>query len=63
MIKLKGHESFIPREGWITKGILAVEKDPFVFRKNNGTDELGVGTNMAKSIRSEERRVGKECRL
>ena len=49
--RLKGHESFILREGWLTKGIQAVEKDSGVFSKNAGADALGVGTNMAKSIR------------
>lgn len=49
--KLKGHESFIIREGWITKGLRAVSADPKVFSDNSGADALGVGTNMAKSIR------------
>jgi len=49
--RLKGHESFILREGWLTKGMMAVEEDAKVFSKNSGADALGVGTNMAKSIR------------
>ena len=49
--RLKGHESFIPREGWITKGIIAVKEDPKLFGTASGADALGVGTNMAKSIR------------
>ncbi len=49
--RLKGHESFIPREGWITKGIFAVKEDPKLFGTASGADALGVGTNMAKSIR------------
>ena len=49
--RLKGHESFVPRDGWITKGINAVFKDPMLYRVNSGADALGVGTNMAKSIR------------
>ncbi len=49
--RLKGHESFILREGWLTKGICAVKKDNSVFSENFGADELGVGTNMAKAIR------------
>lgn len=49
--RLKGHESFYLREGWLTKGLRAVSEDPHVFFKNSGADELGVGTNMAKSIR------------
>lgn len=56
--RLKGHESFILREGWLTKGIQAVEKDSGVFSKNSGTDVLGVGTNMAKAIRYWMRTAG-----
>lgn len=49
--KLKGHETFILREGWLTKGLQAVADDPMVFAENHGADALGVGTNMAKAIR------------
>ena len=49
--KLKGHESFILRDGWLTKGLRAVEENPKVFSNNSGADALGVGTNMAKAIR------------
>ena len=49
--RLKGHESFIPREGWLTKGLNAVNRDPAVFADNYAADKMGVGTNMAKSIR------------
>lgn len=49
--KLKGHESFILRDGWLTKGLRAVENDSRVFSNNYGADALGVGTNMAKAIR------------
>lgn len=50
-IRLKGHESFILREGWLAKGLEAVGKDARVFSVNSGADALGVGTNMAKAIR------------
>lgn len=56
--RLKGHESFILRDGWLTKGIQAVEKDNMVFSKNSGADALGVGTNMAKAIRYWMRTAG-----
>lgn len=39
------------RDGWLTKGILAVKENPKVFFENAGADALGVGTNMAKAIR------------
>lgn len=50
-IRLKGHETFMLRDGWLTKGILAVKENPKVFFENAGADALGVGTNMAKAIR------------
>lgn len=49
--KLKGHETFCIREGWLSKGIKAVSDDPKVFTNMYGADALGVGSNMAKAIR------------
>lgn len=51
-IKLKGHEKFPLREGWMSKGLFAgKEKGTHVFLESQGPDVLGVGTNMVKSIR------------
>lgn len=50
-IRLKGHESFMLRDGWLHKGIVAVEKNPNIFSEYMGADALGVGSNMAKAIR------------
>ena len=50
-MKIKGHEKFILREGWLTKGIRGVSEDAHLFSGNDGADKLGVGTNMVKSIR------------
>lgn len=50
-VRFKGHESFIIREGWLNKGLREVKRDPKVFYQNYGADALGVGPNMAKSIR------------
>lgn len=50
-VRFKGHESFILREGWLNKGLREVKKNPKVFFENYGADALGVGPNMAKSIR------------
>ena len=50
-VKLKGHETFGIREGWLSKGMRAVIENPRVFSKMYGADALGVGTNMAKAIR------------
>ena len=51
-IKIRAHETFYIREGWLTKGLTAVEKDGTVFSNIiNAVDTLGVGANMAKSIK------------
>lgn len=49
--RFKGHESFTLREGWLNKGLNEVAKNNKVFSTNYGADALGVGPNMAKSIR------------
>lgn len=46
-----GHESFHIREGWLRKGLLAIQDDPFVFSKAYPEDVLGVGHNMVSAIR------------
>ncbi len=48
--RLKAYETFTIREGWLAKALRALH-DPKVFQVNYGADALGVGTNMAKSIR------------
>lgn len=50
-VKLKGHESFSIREGWLTKGIFEVSKNPKIFSEKNLTDIFGIGTNMVKSLK------------
>ncbi len=50
-IKLKGHEKFTLREGWLNKGIIGLKNDPKIFTGNESTDKLGVGSNMVKAIR------------
>ena len=50
-VKLKGHESFSIREGWLTKGIFEVSKNPKIFSEKNLTDIFGMGTNMVKSLK------------
>ena len=59
--KLKGHESFILREGWLTKGLRGVNEDSKLFAKKYCADTLGVGTNMAKSIRYWLKTAGLIC--
>lgn len=50
-MRFGGHETFPVREGWIYKGLSLVHDDPEGFNKPYVADELGVGRNMAKSIR------------
>jgi len=45
------HETFHPRFGWIKKGFAAVSTDANVFLRDDAHIRLGVGKNMAASIR------------
>lgn len=64
--KIKGNESFSIREGWLAKGLMALEKKSCVFSEETAMDDLGVGSKMVKSIKYwllashlvEERREG-----
>lgn len=51
--KFSGHETFFIRKGWLAKGIRAVidREDVFVDRTENPMDQLGIGSNMVKSLR------------
>ena len=50
-MRLGGHETFYPRPGWLTKGLLYLQNnDVRVFSQVEIADSLGVGINMAKSI-------------
>ncbi|NPV84907.1 MAG: DUF4007 family protein [Anaerolineae bacterium] len=46
-----GHEKFVFRQGWLKKAIDAAQQDPAVFSKEDAFVHLGVGKNMAASIR------------
>lgn len=50
-LKLKRHETFSIREGWIEKGLHYIHNDPNCFTKEKGTLTFGLGTNMVKSLR------------
>ena len=50
-IKMKGHESFSIREGWLTKGLIEVSNNSKVFSEKDQTDIFGIGTNMVKSLK------------
>lgn len=45
------HETFALRYSWLTKGFQAFKNNPDIFTSDNATIELGVGKNMANSIR------------
>lgn len=49
--RLKAHESFYIREGWLTKGLRNVDRDCRVFIRDDSADILGIGVNMVKSLR------------
>lgn len=50
-LKLKRHETFSIREGWIEKGLHYINKNPNCMSKDLGTKTFGLGTNMVKSLR------------
>ncbi len=50
-LKLKRHESFSIREGWLAKGIRNVKNNNKVFSSAEATDILGIGNNMVKSLK------------
>ena len=50
-LKLKKHESFSIREGWLAKGIRNVKENSKTFSSAEATDILGIGTNMVKSLK------------
>lgn len=51
--KWRAHETFFIRKGWLSKGLRAIEEknDLFIDRSINPMDELGIGSNMVKSLR------------
>lgn len=51
-IKIRGHESFYIREGWLRKGIVSIVEQPDILSNTQvAIDKLGVGSAMVKSIR------------
>ena len=59
-MRFRAHETFFIRKGWLSKGMKAVERNPYVFvsKDKNPMDILGVGSNMVKSIRYWMQAVG-----
>lgn len=52
-MKFRAHETFSIRKGWLHKGIKGIINNPrlFVDKNINAQDELGIGSNMVKSLR------------
>ena len=50
-MKFKGHESFYIRRGWLYKGLKHVQKREDIFLAKEAMEELGLGSNMVKSLR------------
>lgn len=50
-MKFSGHETFAIRESWLHKGLALLIKDPESLFDKYVADRLGVGKNMARSIR------------
>ena len=50
-MRLQGHEKFVLREGWINKGLIAVEEMTDAFTRKDAPDIFGIGSNMVKSLR------------
>lgn len=50
-MKFSGHETFPLRQGWLHKGMKMLQEHPDRWKDEYIADWLGVGNNMAKSIR------------
>ncbi len=50
-MRFSGHETFSVREGWLHKGLRMLIETPDKLHHPLSADYLGVGSNMAKSIR------------
>ena len=45
------HESFHIRDGWLRKGLEALQRDPGIFLNSEAPTILGLGKNMVRSLR------------
>lgn len=50
-MRFSGHETFCVRDGWLHKGLRMLIEEPNMLYHVHAADFLGVGSNMAKSIR------------
>ncbi len=51
--KVKGHGTFILRDGWLNKALVELSKpnNEKIFTAENATDVFGIGTNMVPAMR------------
>lgn len=45
------HETFHIRDGWLYKGLRAIEQDPTIFLSEYAPETLGLGKNMVRALR------------
>lgn len=45
------HETFHIRDGWLYKGLAAIEADPAIFLNDGAPEVLGLGKNMVRALR------------
>jgi len=45
------HETFYIRDGWLNKGLHAIDHDQHIFRDDEAPQRLGLGKNMVRSLR------------
>src|SRR3989344_1181572 len=57
-VTIARHETFHFRDGWLLKGLNAIRSDPIALSSPDIHHELGVGKNMAASIRYWVQAVG-----
>ena len=52
-MKIRAHETFNLRKGWLRKGVKNILNNPTLFTNKNISpcNQLGIGTNMVKSLR------------
>ncbi|RMH14047.1 MAG: DUF4007 family protein [Gammaproteobacteria bacterium] len=44
------HETFYLRDGWLSKGLAAIQRNPRIFREKDAPVQLGIGRNMVRSL-------------
>lgn len=70
--RVKGHQTFILRDGWLNKGLVEMSKEgnEQIFNAPDATDVFGIGTNMVgalkywlQAFRTIQDRKGGGCQL